>query len=335
MDKNISLIVLVLLSLATLSCCVTRPTTKFKKGAYKELPNIEVKLVSDRANNVAGSPPLTPVVFWHGMGDTAYGSININRIALQKYYPNLPVLSVQIGGNVLEDELSGYFVNVNHQIESVCREILNDPVIKSAGSFNAVGFSQGAQFMRGLVQRCPLTQNGIKVKNLVSLGGQHQGVFGLPKCYNKVFCDHIRHLLSSAVYTPNVQEHLVQAEYWHDPKREDEYRSKNVFLADINNENNINETYIRNLLSLDNFVMVKFEQDEMVVPRESSLFGYYVPGQTKEMMTLEMSALYTEDRLGLKRLKESGRLHMISVPGGHLQYKMKWFMDNIASVYLV
>lgn len=37
-----------------------------------------------------------------------------------------------------------------------------------------------------------------------------------------------------------IQESLVQAAYWHDPLQEDEYRKKNVFLADINNENTIN-----------------------------------------------------------------------------------------------
>ena len=30
---------------------------------------------------------------------------------------------------------------------------------------------------------------------------------------------------------------LVQAEYWHDPMNEDEYKAKSVFLADINQEN--------------------------------------------------------------------------------------------------
>ena len=37
-------------------------------------------------------------------------------------------------------------------------------------------------------------------------------------------------------YEPFVQSHLVQAEYWHDPLQEDEYRDKSVFIADINQE---------------------------------------------------------------------------------------------------
>lgn len=276
----------------------------------------------------------TPVVFWHGMGDTAYGSINIDRIALQRRFPNLTVLSIQIGNSTVEDELGGYLVNVNLQVETACKAILADKVIKQHGSFNAIGFSQGCQFLRGLIQRCPLKENGIKVKNFISLGGQHQGVFGLPNCGTNILCNHVRNLLTKAVYEKNIQEHIVQAEYWHDPNREEEYKAKSVYLADINNENNINQTYRENLLTLDNFVLVQFLNDDMVVPRESSIFGFYKPGRTNEMVTLEQSTLYTEDRLGLRQLKESGRLHLISVPGRHLQYKMSWFIDQIASVYL-
>ena len=37
-------------------------------------------------------------------------------------------------------------------------------------------------------------------------------------------------------YVGFVQENLVQAEYWHDPLNEKEYRQYSVFLADINQE---------------------------------------------------------------------------------------------------
>lgn len=317
----------------------------FEKSPFKERPDASVKLVLDefsqarldKRGNLVGlekdSP--TPVVFWHGMGDTAYGSINIDRMALQKRWPRMTVLSIQIGNNSVEDELGGYFVNVNYQIELACKEILNNPIIKQHGAINAVGFSQGAQFLRGLIQRCPLKENGIRVKNFISLGGQHQGVFGLPNCFQSEFCSHIRFLLSHAAYEGIVQENLVQAEYWHDPKREQLYKSKNVYLANINNENTINETYKSSLMELENFVLVEFLDDDMVVPRESSLFGFYEPGQTEKIVPLEESALYKEDRLGLRQLDQSKRLHQIKLPGRHLQYSMSWFINEIASVYLI
>ena len=33
-----------------------------------------------------------------------------------------------------------------------------------------------------------------------------------------------------------VQSHLVQAQYWHDPTKQQEYLEVSQFLADINNE---------------------------------------------------------------------------------------------------
>lgn len=51
---------------------------------------------------------------------------------------------------------------------------------------------------RGLVQRCPSP----KMKNLISLGGQHQGVYGLPNCgsLSHPSCDYLRRLLNHAAY---------------------------------------------------------------------------------------------------------------------------------------
>jgi len=38
-------------------------------------------------------------------------------------------------------------------------------------------------------------------------------------------------------YTSFVQKHLVQAQYWHDPLNEAEYKNVSMFLAEINQEN--------------------------------------------------------------------------------------------------
>ena len=47
----------------------------------------------------------------------------------------------------------------------------------------------------------------------------------------------MRELLNVGAYVGFVQDNLVQAEYWHDPLNEKEYRAKSVFLADLNQEN--------------------------------------------------------------------------------------------------
>ncbi|XP_048526557.1 palmitoyl-protein thioesterase 1 isoform X1 [Dendroctonus ponderosae] len=197
------------------------------------------------AENVANEP--TPIVMWHGMGDSccAFYSLGAIKEKLNASIPGVYVHSLKIGDNFLEDVENGYFMHPDSQIEMACEKIQQDSQL--ANGFNAIGFSQGAQFLRALVQRCPTP----RIKNLISVGGQHQGVYGLPNCgaLSNNACDYIRKLLNHAAYIDWVQKGLVQATYWHDPLNEEEYKKNSSFLADINNELVINETYKTNLLT--------------------------------------------------------------------------------------
>ena len=46
-------------------------------------------------------------------------------------------------------------------------------------------------------------------------------------------------------------------------------------------------------------------------------------------MKLNESALYTEDRLGLKQMFKQGKLHFIEAPGDHLQIKDELFQQIV------
>lgn len=187
-------------------------------------------------------------------------------------------------------------------------------------------------FRRALVQRCPEAQ----IKNLITLGGQHQGVFGLPNCpsLTQKTCEYLRQMLNYAAYTSLMQKYLVQATYWHNPLEEDNYMKKSTFLADINNERTKNLDYINRLQKLKSFVMVKFLNDTIVTPRESQWFGFYKPGQDVELQTLEDSDLFIKDKLGLQQMKTDGKLVYLATEGNHLQFKTEWFIENIINVYL-
>ena len=87
--------------------------------------------------------------------------------------------------------------------------------------FNLLGFSQGGLFSRALVQLCP----DLKVRNVVSIGGPQNGVFGFPGCDTFNFddpeardsCEAIRVFLNNnAVYRPNVQKigRCIKAASW-------------------------------------------------------------------------------------------------------------------------
>lgn len=164
---------------------------------------------------------------------------------------------------------------------------------------------------RGLIQRC----ESAKVINFITLGGQHQGIYGVPLCNEESFlpCSMLRWLLNYFAYTSWVQQHIAQATYWHDPLHERKYRFKSTFLADINNEKQINSDYIRRLHSLNKFVMVKFLRDSVVTPVETSWFGFYQPKTTNIILTMNQHINITGDKLELKQMMEDGKIVFIEV----------------------
>ncbi|KFM65845.1 Palmitoyl-protein thioesterase 1, partial [Stegodyphus mimosarum] len=287
---------------------------------------------SENKDNVIHNNSPVPIVLWHGMGDSCCNLMSMGSIKrfLEQNIPNVYVKSLEIGNNELEDIENSYLMGVNEQVSNACKQIADDNALKNG--YNAIGFSQGGQFLRAVAQRCP--EPGMKT--LISFGGQHQGVYGLPRCpaESAKICDYVRELLNIGAYVDFIQKHLAQAQYWHDPLNEETYRAKSLFLAEINNENIKNETYKLNLQKLDNFVMVKFSEDKMVEPKESEWFGFYKPGQAIEVFKLQDSPLYMEDWLGLREMDNEGKLHFLEAIGDHLQIDLDWFKENIINKYL-
>ncbi|XP_075255348.1 palmitoyl-protein thioesterase 1-like [Convolutriloba macropyga] len=272
----------------------------------------------------------TPVVLWHGMGDICCNPLSMGSIKrqIERQVPGIYVYSIMVGDNIVEDFLHGFIMNVNKQVSFVCDKIQNDS--KLANGYHAMGFSQGGQFLRAVAQRCPYPP----IKNLITFGGQHQGVFGLPQCGpNNTFCDAARDLATDLLYLSPVQNISVQAEYWHDPRDPQKYEDDNIFIAEINNEKVQNNEYKENLLKLDTFVMVQFTEDTEVVPRESEWFGYYQDGQAQITVPLENTTLYTEDKLGLRQMDEEGRLVRYPIKGNHLQISRE-ALDDIIDKYI-
>jgi len=234
------------------------------------------------------------------------------------------VLSLMVGNSVASDTTNGFFMDTNEQIDFVCNTIKKDPNLQDG--YNAMGFSQGGQFLRGLAQRCPQPP----MKQLISIGGQHQGVYGFPHCPGSWFvCKEVDRLLNLGAYTDYVQSHLVQAQYWHDPLDEDEYKKKSKFIAEINQEGTVKLEYKQNLMRVSNITFVMFNKDTMVVPKESEWFGFYKPGQDKELMTLQESDLWKEDKLGLKEMDSQGRLSFLKIEADHLRVPEAFWSDEI------
>jgi palmitoyl-protein thioesterase len=225
-------------------------------------------------------------------------------------------------------------------VDNVCKQLVqNEMIIKSGGVFNAIGFSQGGQFLRAVIQRCSNNDtysnpSGIKlrVNNLISIGGQHQGVFGLPRCpgVNVTLCEYARKMLDYGAYIGFVQSHLAQSNYWHDPFDHENYINKCAFLPDINNEKpQKKESYKKNLTTLKTLVLVLFTEDTMVQPRTSQWFGFYRDGQDQQLVDMRDTNLYKQDWIGLKELDTQNKIKFVECHGDHLRFTDQWFIENV------
>ncbi|KAF7447329.1 Ribosomal L1 domain containing 1 [Pyrenophora tritici-repentis] len=276
------------------------------------------------------SKPL-PLLIWHGLGDNyqADGLRSVGELA-NETNPGTYVYYIHIDEDAGSDRTATFLGNVTEQIAKVCDDIAEHEVLSKAPALNALGFSQGGQFLRGMIERCG---ERVKVKNLVTFGSQHNGIAKYQICKDGDWlCKGYIGLLKANTWGTWVQGHLVPAQYFKATDETtgeptDEYLESSNFLADINNERVLkNVTYAKNLAALDNFVMYVFEDDTTVIPKESGWFAY-TNTTSNEVTDLRDRDIYKEDWIGLKKLDQKGGLHFKTTKGGHMDLGDKVLKD--------
>jgi palmitoyl-protein thioesterase len=277
-----------------------------------------------------------PVVIWHSMGDSCCNPESIGKVvdALQQLLPDTLIYSLNISDsdNELIEIKNSFLGNVNEQVDYVCEKLHEDdlyPQLKDG--FNALGFSQGGQFLRAYVERC----NDPPVHNLITYGSQHNGISDIPGCYKDEsgYCEKIKMLLNSNIYSSYIQSKVIPAQYFKDNDNYEEYIEKSLFLADINNERETkNPLYKENMLKLNKFVMAKFEEEDMVVPPTSAWFGWI--DDLENPISLNETETYKNDWIGLQTMDKQNKLDFITVPGEHMEIDIDYLIENILHPYL-
>lgn len=271
-----------------------------------------------------------PLVIWHGLGDNykAEGLASVAQLAVNAN-PGTFTYIIHLDEDAGSDRTATFFGNLTLQIEKVCSDLAAHPILSTAPAIDALGFSQGGQFLRGYIERC----NFPPVRSLVTFGSQHNGISQFQTCAATDFlCKGSESLLRLNTFSSFVQSRLVPAQYFRDPEegKYEQYLEGSNFLADINNERALkNQTYKKNLESLERFTMYVFEDDLTVVPKES---GWWSEVIGTEVIPLRERQLYKEDWLGLKKLDEEGKLIFKSTEGPHMSLSEelleKVFKDN-------
>ncbi|KAL4448301.1 hypothetical protein ABPG75_005520 [Micractinium tetrahymenae] len=280
-----------------------------------------------------------PIVMWHGMGDsccsTGFGAV---KTFIEATLPGVFVHSIATARSPMADLMGSYFGNLNEQVDRVCDELMGMEELKDG--YVAVGFSQGGQFLRAVLQRCQ--HLGPRMHTLVTLGSQHQGVMSVPGCPQPdpagegppFYCRLMQGLIGRGAYAPWVQSHVVQAQYVKDPYHLDLYLTHSIFLADINGEvpgRLPPARYRENLASLQRLVLFQFDDDDMVVPKESAHFGFF---NGSALLAMRDTPLYQQDWIGLKALDEADRLTMLHTPGRHMRFSLDWFEQHVVRPWL-
>ncbi|KAK7256425.1 hypothetical protein RIF29_29871 [Crotalaria pallida] len=169
----------------------------------------------------------------------------------------------------------------------------------------------GNLIARGIIEFC---DGRPPVKNFISLGGPHAGIASIPYC----------------------KAHLAPSGYVKISTDMDAYIKGCEFLRYLNNEiiGKRNSTYRSRFSSLENVVFIKFDHDEVLIPKETAWFGYYAEGTSDPVLPaqkrrnfvcetgVKQTKLYEEDWIGLRTLDEVGKAKFISVSGNHLDISL-------------
>ncbi|CAG8441036.1 8830_t:CDS:2 [Scutellospora calospora] len=271
-----------------------------------------------------------PVVIWHGMGDTCCNPDSMGKVQeiIKDVFPGIYTYSIMIGEDESEDKKASFFGNINEEISIVCEKLKSDENLKFG--FNAIGFSQGGQFLRAYVQRC----NDPPVYNLITFGSPHAGVSDIPGCGgNDVWCRIMRSIASQGAYSGYVREHIIQAQYFKDPKKLELYFERNIYLPDINNELEIkNETYKMNLITLNKLVLIRFTEDTTLKPGDTAWFSFY--DEEGNVVPIREQPLYKEDWIGLRTLDKAGKIVFKDCEGPHMRIDENYFREEVVIPYL-
>ncbi|KAK8217199.1 hypothetical protein M8818_001451 [Zalaria obscura] len=278
-----------------------------------------------------------PLIIWHGLGDRydADGLSQVAELAAQ-VHPGSYVYPIRISEDGSDDQKATFFGNLTTQINTVCTTLSTDPLLNSNHTrIDALGFSQGGQFLRGLIETCP----SIRVRSLVTFGSQHNGIAKFQTCGTwDLLCKGAVGLVRGNAWTAWVQGNIVPAQYYREINEttgegSETYLDSSGWLADVNNERDVkNAKYKERLGALERFVMYIFSEDKTVIPKESGWFAE-VNATDGTVTQVRNRTMYAEDWIGLRRLDEKGALVFREAPGEHMRLDEDLLRETFAAYF--
>ncbi|KAJ0181614.1 hypothetical protein K1T71_002336 [Dendrolimus kikuchii] len=250
-----------------------------------------------------------PVVLIHGIM-TGSGSMEMIKHRIEEKHPGTIVY------NVNRFEHWSSLETMWHQVLEIGLDIANISASHPEG-INLIGYSQGGLVARGIVQTFP----NVSISTFISLSSPQAGQYGAGFLH-LVFPGLVKDTVYELFYS-RVGQHTSVGNYWNDPYHQSLYENYSVYLPYINNhiKSNKSAEFKNNFLRLKRLVLIGGPDDDVITPWQSSQFGYYDVNET--VIEMKDQDIYQSDRIGLRQLDDSGRLHVLTIPGvNHFNWHM-------------
>ena len=160
------------------------------------------------------------------------------------------------------------------------------------------------------------------------------GVNGVPHCgFESGLCSIMNKFIGKyLVYSKFVQEVVGPAGYYRDSFNLKQYQTGSTFLAALNNERDFDQKSKDRFMNIEKLILIKFNQDTMIIPKETAWFQAYKPGTT-DVIPMDQTDLYLNDLIGLKYLDQNSKVYKYSVEADHLQISreelIQYVINNI------
>lgn len=262
-----------------------------------------------------------PTAMFHGFGDFCLqpGDIQFNEMLRRGTGASVKCIEV---GIPMVGSIIGNFEEIAQQS---CQKIANDKTFH--GEFNVIGLSQGGLLARYIAEECDMPG---KVRNIVTLGGPHMGVAAVPHCFEGVACDIVNMVAKKFVYTSWAQNLIAPAGYFRDVNDMGTYEKDSVFLPALNNEHSASEfakLRTNRFSTINAGLFGMFSEDTMIYPKETAWFQGL--DKNGKVQPLEDSEFYKQDLIGLKTLKEAGKVTFGEIQGDHLQFTTAYIKETV------
>lgn len=260
-----------------------------------------------------------PVAILHGFYDSCENSYFPSLVNLIKYNIGDYAICIETGGG--GDSLS---LSFQEQAEKACEEIKKN--VKFHKDFSILSISQGGLLARYIIQKCQMPG---KVKKLVAFGGPMMGTSKVPFCLAGVVCFIINSLVDYFVYGKSIQKSIGPAGYYRTAAHVNDYLKSESFLVQLNNEGkDFDSESKKRFTELESMVLIGFEEDKMISPKETAEFSIY--DENFVLVHMNQTDVYNKDLFGLKTFVENKtktfKVHYLK--GEHIEFDfndvLKW-----------